>query len=253
VQLRATAGLAPWFVAAAVVALVGGFVDPDLRPWVWLASLAIDIAGTLVAGRTRWKVSPAHFAERYGLIVIIALGESVVAIGLGVRELERDGVFALSVLIALAGVVALWWAYFDFTAVAAERALARATPAARGTIARDVFTYFHFPIVLGVVFYAVAAEKTLAHPTDPLSQAGRWALGLGVAFFLLGFALQRWRVIRRVAWERVAAGVTAIAAAVALDRSDALVTLALVLAILAAALTVETVRLREVRAGLRSA
>ena len=252
-QLRATSGLAPWFVAAALVALVGGLVDADLRPWIWLASLAIDITGTLLAGRTRWKVSPAHFAERYGLIVIIALGESVVAIGLGVRELERDGMFALSVLVAFAGVVALWWAYFDFTSTAAERALARAEPDARGLIARDVFTYFHFPIVLGIIFYAVAAEKTLAHPTDRLSEAGRWALGLGIAFFLAGFVLSRWRVVRRVAWERVVAGAAAIVAAAVLDGPDALVTLVVVVAILVVALAVESVRLREIRAGLRSA
>jgi low temperature requirement protein LtrA len=253
VQLRATAGLAPWFVAAALVALVGGFVDPDLRPWIWLGSLAIDGAGSLAASRSRWKVSPAHFAERYGLIVIIALGESVVAIGLGVRELERDWVFALSVLVAFSGVIALWWAYFDFVSIAVERALARATPEARGMIARDVFTYFHFPIVLGIIFYAVAAEKTLAHPTDPLSKAGRWALGLGIAFFLLGDVLARWRVIRRIAWERVAGGAAAIVAAVVLDGPDALVTLAVVLAILAVALAVETLRLREIRAGLKGA
>ena len=85
---------------------------------------------------------------------------------------------------AFAGVAALWWAYFDFTAVAAERALRRASPAARGPLARDVFTYFHYPIVLGIIFYAVAAKKTLEHPLDPLSEAGRWALGLGVAVFL---------------------------------------------------------------------
>ncbi|HLE99338.1 MAG TPA: low temperature requirement protein A, partial [Gaiellaceae bacterium] len=230
--LRATAGLAPWFVAAALVALVGGFADGELRPWIWIASLAIDVAGTIVAGRARWRVSSAHFAERHGLIVIIALGESVVAIGVGVAELERDRVFALSVLVALAGVVALWWAYFDFTAQAAERALRRAGPEARGPLARDVFTYFHFPIVLGVVFYAVAAEKTLAHPTDPLSRAGRWALGLGIALFLLGFVLARYRVIRRIAWERIVAGLVAIAAAVALEGAAALVTLTVVVGVL---------------------
>ena len=158
--------------------------------------------------------------------MIIALGESIVAIGIGTSELERDTTYALSVVVAFAGVAALWWAYFDFTAVAAERALRRASPGARGPLARDVFTYFHYPVVLGIIFYAVAAKKTLEHPLDPLSEAGRWALGLGVAIFLCGFALMRFRVVRRIAWERLAAAAVALVLAVGLDGTDAVVTLA---------------------------
>lgn len=251
-QLRATLRLAPWFLVAALVALVGGFVDPDIRAWVWLASLAIDVVGTLTVARAEWRVSASHFAERFALIVIIALGESIVAIGLATTEVERDFTFAISVLIAFAGVAALWWAYFDFTAVAAARSLGRASPSARGPLARDVFTYFHYPIVLGIILYAVAAKKTLEHPLDPLSEAGRWALGLGIAVFLSGFVLARFRVIRRVAWERVVAGSAAVVVAVLLDGTDAIVTLAVVLAILVASIAVETVRLRELRAVVKA-
>ena len=249
--LHATLRLAPWFVTAAIVALAGGFVDSDLRPWVWLASLTIDVVGTLTVAREEWGVSPSHFAERFALIVIIALGESVVAIGIGTAGLERDATYALSVVVAFAGVVALWWAYFDFTAVAAERALRRASPQARGPLARDVFTYFHYPVVLGIILYAVAAKKTLEHPLDPLPEAGRWALGLGIAFFLCGFALMRLRVIRRVAWERLGAAAAAIAVSVLLDE-DAIVTLAVVVGLLAASIAVETARLRELRAAIRA-
>ncbi|HET8968939.1 MAG TPA: low temperature requirement protein A, partial [Gaiellaceae bacterium] len=204
-NLRAVVMLAPWFLAAAFVALIGGFVDPDYRSWIWLSSLVIDVVGTLFVARGEWHISPSHFAERFALIVIIALGESIVAIGIGTSDLPRDSTYALSVVVAFAGVAALWWAYFDFTAIAAERALRRASPAIRGPLARDVFTFFHYPIVLGIIFYAVAAKKTLEHPLDPLSEAGRWALGLGVAIYLCGFALMRFRVIRRIAWERLAA------------------------------------------------
>ncbi|HSI97425.1 MAG TPA: low temperature requirement protein A, partial [Gaiellaceae bacterium] len=112
--------------------------------------------------------------------------------------------------------------------------------------------FCHFPIVLGIVFLAVAAEKTLAHPTDPLSRAGRWALGLGVALFLCGFVLARLRVIRRVAWERLGGAAAALAVALALGGADALVTLAVVIAILVAATALESIRLREVRASLRA-
>ena len=249
---RAVARLSPWFLVAALVALAGGFVDADYRAWVWLASLVIDVVGTLTVASMEWHVSPSHFAERFALIVIIALGESIVAIGIGTSELTRDATYAVSVIVAFTGVVALWWAYFDFTAIAAERALRRASQGARGPLARDVFTFFHYPIVLGIILYAVAAKKTLEHPLDPLSEAGRWALGLGIALFLLGFALMRFRVIRRIAWERVAAAAAVLVIAVLLDGADAIVTLGVVIVILLFSIALETVRLRELRATLRA-
>jgi low temperature requirement protein LtrA len=244
--------LTPWFVIAAFVALVGGFVDPDYRAWVWVASLVIDVIGTLTAARGDWHVSPSHFAERFALIVIIALGESIVAIGVGTSHLTRDATYAVSVIVAFAGVAALWWAYFDFTAVAAERSLRRASGRDRSALARDIFTYFHYPLVLGIIFYAVAAKKTLEHPRDPLSTAGRWALGLGIALFLVGFALMRFRVIRRVAWERLVAAAAILVIAVLLDGADAIVTLGVVIVILLFSIALESVRLREVRANLRA-
>jgi low temperature requirement protein LtrA len=252
-QLSATFRLGPWFLAAALVALVGGFVDSDLRPWLWVASLAIDVVGTLTVARAGWRVSASHFAERYALIVIIALGESIVAIGIGTAELARDWTFAVSVVIAFAGVLSLWWAYFDFTAVAVERSLARAPHEVRGPLARDVFTYLHYPIVLGIIFYAVAAKKTLEHPHDPLSEAGRWALGLGIACFLLAFALMRFRVIRRIAWERIGAAAAALTLALLLDGADAIVTLGIVVGAFAVSIAVESARLRDVRRSFKAA
>jgi low temperature requirement protein LtrA len=251
-QLAAVLRLQPWFVLAAAVALAGGFVDADYRAWFWLASLAIDVVGTLTAARAEWGVSPSHFAERYALIVIIALGESIVAIGIGPSGLERDATYAASVVVAFAGVAALWWAYFDFTAIAAARSLRRASALARSVLARDVFTVFHYPVVLGIILYAVAAKKTLEHPLDPLSDAGRWALGLGIASFLAAFALMRYRVIRRIAWERLAAGAVAVVVAVTLESADAIVTLGVVVALLVLSVAVETARLRVFRAELRA-
>ena len=253
VLLHSLVRLMPWFLLAACVALAGGFVSVDYRGWVWLASLVIDVVGTLTVAQVEWHVSPSHFAERFALIVIIALGESIVSIGVATAGLERDATYAVSVVVAFAGVAALWWAYFDFTAVAAERSLRRATGHRRGQLARDVFTYFHFPMVLGIMFYAFAAKKTLEHPLDPLSKAGRWALGLGIAFFLAGFVLARFRVIRRVAWERIAAAGLALAAALILRQVDAIVTLGVVVAVLVLSVAVETARLREIRAEVRAA
>lgn len=173
------------------------------------------------------------------------------AIGVATANLERDWAFGAAVAIAFAGVAALWWSYFDFTVIAAERSLKRARPEDRARLARDVFTFFHYPIVLGIVLYAVAAKKALADPGEPLSQSGRWALGLGIAVFLLGFVLARFRALRRVAWERVAAGAAALVVAVALDGTDAIVTLSVVIAILVLSVAVETVRLRDIRAEVK--
>jgi low temperature requirement protein LtrA len=240
--------LAPWFLVAPTVALAGGFADDPWRTSLWTASIAIDVLGTLFA--RGFRVSAAHFAERYALIVIIALGESIVAIGVAALGLERDATFALAVAVSFAGAAAAWWAYFDFTQLAVERALRTASEAARGHLARDVYTFFHYPIVLGIIFLAVAAKKTLSAPSDPLSDGGRAALGLGISLFLLGFVLIRYRAIRRIAWERVGAALAVVAAVLLLGDADALVLLALTVLALVAALAAEMIRLRGVRAAL---
>lgn len=246
-QLRAFLPLAPWFLLSPALVLVGGAVDDPARAWLWAASLVIDVTGTLVANRGSgggWRVSPAHFAERYGLFMIIVLGETIVATGLGAREIERDGIFVVSVIVAFAAVATLWWAYFGFTQRAAERTLASTPVERRGPLARDLYTLGHFPIALGIVFTAVAGEKTLAHPDDPLTAGGRSALGIGVGLFLLGFVLVRLRAIRRIAWERLLAGAVAVVLVVFLDGVAAVWLLALVVAVLVAMIAVERARFR---------
>ncbi len=115
-----------------------------------------------------------------------------------------------------------------------------------------MYTFFHYPIVLGIVLLAVAAKKTLSAPAEPLSEAGRAALGLGLALFLLGFVLIRYRVLRALAWERIGAAIVIVAVVLTLDDADALVVLSLSVGALVAALAVESARLRELRAGLES-
>ncbi len=149
--------LAPFFLVGPLVVLAGGFVeDENVRTAIWVVGLAIDTLGALTA--SGFKVSASHFAERYALFVIIALGESIVAIGVGAGSLEHDVTFAATVTIAFAGVAALWWAYFDIIALAAERSLRLADEITRPALARDVFSYFHYPAILGIILYAVAAE-----------------------------------------------------------------------------------------------
>jgi low temperature requirement protein LtrA len=254
-QRAAVARLAPWFLVAPTLLLAGGLVDDPWRTTLWIASLAVDVAGTLLAGRGGefFQLKAAHFAERHALIVIIALGESIVAVGLAAEGLAEDGVYALAVGVSLAGAATAWWAYFDWIQIAAERALARAGEETRGFLARDVYTFFHYPIVLGIVFLAVAAKKTLSAPSEPLSDGGRAALALGMALFLLGFVLARFRVIRRIAWERVGAAVAVVVLVLVLEDAAALTVLSLSVVALVVGLAVEAHRLREARAEIRAA
>ena len=243
-QLAALLRLLPFFVVAPALVVVGGFVGAGpLRSALWIASIVVDLAGVLATGNENdWRVSPSHFAERYALIVIIALGESVVAIGTSAAELPRDFMFALSITVAFAGVASLWWAYFGFVSGAVERALQRAPESKRGPLARDVFTLFHYPIVLGIVFFAVAAKKTVAHPEDALSRAGRAALGFGVALFLLGFLLGRYRIVRSIGRERAVAAVLALVCVVLLRSLPSVVLFATVTGIVAVAVVIERIR-----------
>jgi low temperature requirement protein LtrA len=254
-QQRAVLALAPWFALSPALALIGGLLGGRLLIAFWCAGLALDVLGTLRAGEgagAGFRVSPDHFAERYGLFIIIALGESIVAIGLGLADHTRDAAFALSLAVAFAGVAAIWWAYFDFTAAVMARTLRNQPDEQRGPMARDVFTLCHYPIVLGIIFFAVAAKKTVAHPGDPLTGAGRFALGAGIALFLVGFALARYRVLRRVAWERVVAAAAALVAVAALRDVEGLALMAIVVGCLVAGLVAETIRIREFRAEVRS-
>ena len=251
IQRVGVARLAPWFLVAPTIALAGGFADDSWRTALWTISIAVDVLGTLFAARYGFHVSAAHFAERYALIVIIALGESIVAVGLAALELERDATFAAAVTVSLVGAAAAWWAYFDSMQIAVERALRAASEEKRGPLARDVYTFFHYPIVLGIILLAVAAKKTLGAPSDPLPDGGRAALALGMALFLLGFVLARYRVIQKIAWERIGAALAVVAAVLAFDDANALALLALAVLALVAALAVETYRLRGVRSDLR--
>jgi len=252
VQQRAILALAPWFALSPALALTGAFLGGRLLIAFWCAGLAVDVLGTLRAGEgAGFRVSPDHFAERYALFIIIALGESIVAIGSGLADHTRDAAFALSLAVAFVGVAAIWWAYFDFTAAVLARVLRNRPAEQRGPLARDVFTLCHYPIVLGIIFFAVAAKKTVAHPGDPTGP-GRFALAAGIGFFLIGFALGRYRIIRHVSWERGAAATATIVAVAALPDAPSLGLMAIAVGCLVAGLVAETIRMRDFRAEVRS-
>jgi low temperature requirement protein LtrA len=249
----AMARLAPWFLVGPTLVLVGGVLDDPWRTALWAASLFVDVTGTFRARSAGWRVSPAHFAERYGLFIIIALGESIVAIGITAVDEALEPLLVLAVAVAVVGAMSFWWAYFDIAARGMERVLRRAHGIARSDLARDLFTILHYPLVLGIILYAVAAKKTVAAPDEPLTQTGLVALIGAMVAFLVGSAALRWRAIHVVARERLVAAL-AIPMVLALLRDvPAFAQLAVAVAMVVLCLAVETVTTRAIRAVARTA
>ena len=178
-------------VATMVLIVVGAFLDEDPRIALWIVSLVVFIAGTVRAGRGNWVIRPGHFAERHGLILIVALGEVIVALAIPVLSglEEADGIpgDTLAALAAAAVFAALlWWAYFDRPQALFEHRLGDTDPADRGRFARDVYTYLHAPIVAGVILSAAALEEITLHPGDELPQEFRLMFLIGLLLFVGG-------------------------------------------------------------------
>ncbi len=194
---------------------------------------------------------PAHFAERHGLIVIIALGESIVAIGLGANEIVDGGVIVAAVLgVALAA--ALWWLYFDVIVWLGEKKLSQATPGReQNELARDSYSIIHFPLVAGIVLTAFGLKKTLEHVGDPLDSVPAAALVGGVALYLLGHVAFRWRQVHTLSRQRSLAALVALLLYPVALTVPALVTLALALLLVCLLIAYEVTRFAESRARVR--
>ena len=236
-----------------LVVLAGGFVDPGVRPWFWLTAVVIDLASALAAGRGEFHVAPGHFAERHALIVLIALGESIVAIGATVAGAPLTASVGGVVAVAFVILGAQWWGYFDWVQAAAERRIA-AEPdlQRRGRLARDLFTFGHFPIVLGSVLVAFGIENAVAHPTDRLPTYALWAVGAGLALFAGGFVAGNARAAGTVLPERVVGLAVAVVVTAVLGPRVGAITLLGILAATFVLLAVLETRRRS-RAAARSA
>lgn len=166
-------------VAAAV------FVAPDLRFTVLGVAALLDVGAALQAATTgEWRLFSGHFAERHGLFVIIALGESLIAAGVGASEQPLTGGVLAVAAAAVVATCGLWWTYFGWAKDAMEERLAVQPPSTLGRFARDVYSFSHFPIIAGVIGLAVAVEEGIAHPGDELPLTGAVALVAGVTLFL---------------------------------------------------------------------
>ncbi|WP_109507684.1 low temperature requirement protein A [Nocardioides speluncae] len=162
--------------------------DGTLAQVLLILAAVIAYATPYIWGVGGFSISPSHFAERHGLIVIIALGESIVAAGAGAGEIHFDARTIVTVLLALLLISALWWSYFDATGERVEQRLHDTADERRARLARDVYSYLHIPLVFGVVMVALGLKKTLAHPDEPLSAVAAVCLAGGAALYFLALA-----------------------------------------------------------------
>jgi len=217
----------------------------------WLAALLLDMAGPQLFGSEGWKLSPAHFAERHGLIVIIALGESIVAIGVGAEAGVDAGVIAAA-LLGLALAAAMWWAYFDVVAKVAAHRLANATIGReQNEMARDSYSYLHFAMVAGIVMVALGMKKTLTHVGDPLDTVPAFALLGGAAIYLLAHVAFRLRNVHSLNRQRLALAVVLLALLPLATLVPALVTLSITAALYCALIAFEAFHFADARDRIR--
>jgi low temperature requirement protein LtrA len=248
---RSVVGLAA-STAVGVGLLVGAsFIDGDARVALWGLALALDTLGPFFFGAEGWKLVPGHFAERHGLIVLIALGESIVALGVGAEAHVDAGVVVAAVL-GIVVAATLWWVYFDVTALVAERVLSRAAPGReRNEMARDSYSYLHFLMVAGIALIAVGLKRSLGHTADPLQFVRASELLGGAALYLLALVAFRLRNVHTLSGRRLACALVLLALIPAGAVLPSLVTLALEAALLVALIAYEALRYASSRDRVR--
>jgi low temperature requirement protein LtrA len=245
VRLARTALPAPLMLIAA--ALVGG----TAQAVIWIVALSIDLGGPFVFGVRGFQVSAGHFTERFGLVVIIALGESIVAIGAGL-EGEIDAGVVVAAALGLIVACALWWAYFDWVALDAERRLLRARGDTRAMLARDAYAYLHLPMIAGIVLLALGVKKTIGDVGEPLKTAPAVALFGGIALYYAGHVGVRFRNTHTLYRGRLIAMVVGVALIPVATEVDALVAMGLAAALTSAVIAYEAVRYAEARRRVRA-
>jgi low temperature requirement protein LtrA len=247
---------------ATIPLFVAAFVS---RPWpqigLWALVLALDWGWTLLNGTSGWRVnSAAHWAERHGLVIILALGESIVSIGVGAANLPISWSIVVAAACGMAVAACLWWVYFDITALQTEHILAGAQGDARSRLAVHGYTYLHFTLVAGIVLLAFGLKKVLSYTGDlehhTLSEAlhgvGLLALFGGPALYLLGHTAFALRMFGVVKVQRLVAGLVLLVLIAVGGMVPALVSVALVAVVVAALVTYETRKYADVRAEVRA-
>jgi low temperature requirement protein LtrA len=250
----------PSMVGGTAMLLIASTLDGTAQTLAWAAALLADYLGTLLGGSAGWRLrSPSHFAERHGLILIVALGESIVAIGVGVAQLPISVPIVVASVLGLTLASALWWTYFDMSALKGERALAEEPEATRAALARDAYSYLHVPLVAGVVLTALGLKKVLEYVgdfsdhelSDPLKGVALYALFGGVVLYLLGHVGFKWRTGHEIGLSRLVPALVLTALVPVAAQVPALAALALLTTVMVATVSFETWRYAEHRRRLR--
>ncbi len=250
---RSVAGLAASTAIAVGLLFLAAFTAGAVQLALWGLALVLDMGGPFLFGADGWKLVPGHFAERHGLIVLIALGESIVALGVG----ARTTIDARVVVAAVLGVIVaacLWWVYFDVTALVAERRLSQTVEGReRNEMARDSYSYLHLPMVAGIALLAVGLKITLEGDTEPLKLVPTAALLGGTALYLLAHVAFRLRNVHSLSVRRLvcALALFALVPITLVSGISSLATLAILAAVLSLLIVYEVTRYAEVRERVR--
>jgi low temperature requirement protein LtrA len=250
-RLGALVRYAPTAILGALLLVLAGFLEGNERIVVWLVALAIDYLGPVVVGvGGGWQVAPEHFAERHALIILIALGESIIAIGVGAGFELSAGVITAAAL-GIVVVSALWWLYFDVAAIIARTRLMRATGLDRHHLALHSYSYLHLPMVAGVVLFALGLKTTLNGIGEELDTVPAVALCGGAALYLLGHIAFLFRATGYLFRRRTVAAIVLLALSPAAVAIPSIAALALVGAACSLVVAYEALRYREQRVQLR--
>ena len=245
--------LAPGLLVAPALIVVAGFLDGGAQVGLWIVALLIDYGTPYVRDVSGFRVSASHFAERFGLIIIIALGESIVAIGAGLGGDALTGAVIVAALAAIALAIAQWWTYFDVVAIVAERKLAEARGIEQNRLARDSWGVLHGLLIAGIILTALGVKKTIGDVDAPLETVPAVALCGGVAVYLLGHVAIRWRSVHSINRQRVLAALVALALIPFATEVDSLAALIALAGLMVALAAYETVIWRTRRSVLRAA
>jgi low temperature requirement protein LtrA len=249
----AVARLVPTAVTGPLLILAASLFDGTLQAALWIVALVLDYGGPYVRGVAGYRVHPAHFAERFSLIIIIVLGESIVAIGVGAGDEPLDTAIGLAAVLGLLTSAALWWAYFDVVAELAARRLAELHGEARNMLARDAFAYLHLPLIAGIELFALGVEQVVGHTDEALKTEAATALFGGVALYLLAHVAFKLRATDSFGPARLVAALLCLACIPFATDWNAVTSLAVVTVISVGLIAYEVVRFREARERVRVA
>jgi low temperature requirement protein LtrA len=251
VLLQAVWRLGSTILPAAALLVLAGALSGTPRALCWAAALAVDYGGIIARGVEGWRIEPGHFAERHSAVIIIALGESIVALGVGAAGVPLGIGVLTGVLLGMTTASALWWAYFDVVAIVGERRLRRADPVAQVLMARDSYTYLHLPMITGIVVFAIGVKRTLFNVSAHLHPVVAVALCGGLALYFVALSAFKRRNIGSFNRPRLVAAALLCCLIPVATNVAALAALGLVTAVACGLIAFEFIRYSEARDRIR--